>query len=269
MNRVVKKIKKYFSILWVSIINMFVYPLELVYANIFILLVVFVMSQVWQVVFVQNAGQLIDGFSLIDMVWYVFITELIVTSQPRIIMLLGEEIKSGSISYILNKPYSFLAYHLFSSLGGTLVRIFFKIFFGCLVIGFAFAWPGVSILVVLLTLLNIIGALVLGYFLAATFALAAFWLEDTYSIRFIYQKILFIFGGLLFPIDIYPIWLQKIAHFLPFEDILYGPARLFVKFDLIYWQNLMFSQLVWIIVFILLSKFIYVQGIKKVNINGG
>lgn len=38
------------------------------------------------------------------------------------------------------------------------------------------------------------------------------------------QKMLFLFGGLLLPLEIYPDWMQTIAWATPFPAILYGPA---------------------------------------------
>lgn len=245
------------------------YPLELLYANIFILLITFVMSQIWVVVFANNPEKLIAGFSFEAMVWYVFMTELILTSQPQIILTLGEEIKSGNVAYILTKPYSFMAYYFHFSFGRTLVTMLIKVFFGMAVLSWFVALSNITFFTILATIIAVILALVLNFMIAGSISLFAFWLEDVRSMRFIYQKIVFIFGGLLFPIDIYPEFLRNIIHYLPFEGILYGPAKTLVNFDFVYWQILVVKQVVWILVFLIIIKIIYARGIKKVNLNGG
>lgn len=269
MNKIYRKLNKYFSIFKVSVMDRLAYPLELLYANIFILLITFVMSQIWVVVFANNPDKLIAGFSLGAMVWYVFMTELILTSQPQIILTIGEEIKSGNVAYILTKPYSFMAYYFYFSFGRTIVTMLIKILFGILVLSWFVPLLNISFLSILATAVAVILALVLNFMIAGCISLFAFWLEDVRSMRFIYQKIVFIFGGLLFPIDVYPQFLQNIIHYLPFEGILYGPARTLVNFDFAYWQILVVKQIVWSIIFLILIKIIYAQGVKKININGG
>lgn len=269
MNKIYRKLNKYFSVFQVSVMDRLAYPLELLYANIFILLITFVMSQIWVVIYAEHPEKLIAGFSLGAMIWYVFMTELILTSQPQIILTLGEEIKSGNVAYVLTKPYSFMAYYFYFSFGRTIVTMLVKVLFGVAILSWFVTLTNVTFLSILATIIAVILALILNFMIAGCISLFAFWLEDVHSMRFIYQKIVFIFGGLLFPIDIYPDFLRKIIHYLPFEGILYGPAKTLVNFDVAYWQILVAKQVVWILVFIIIIKIVYAQGIKKINLNGG
>lgn len=227
------------------------------------------MSQVWLVVYAEHPEKLIVGFSLSAMIWYVFITELILTSQPNVILTIGEEIKNGNVAYVLSKPYSFMSYYFSYFLGRVVVSMLIKAMVGVLLLSLFSPLLGISLWSFLAGASSVFLAVVLNFVIAGSVSLFAFWLEDIRSLRFIYQKIVFIFGGLLFPIDVYPEFLQKIIHYLPFEGILYGPAKTMVNFDLVYWQILVTRQVVWIIIFCFLIKIIYGQGVKKVNINGG
>ncbi|MCB9802800.1 hypothetical protein H6761_02140 [Candidatus Nomurabacteria bacterium] len=269
MHKILLKINKYLAIFRVSVRDRLAYPLELFYSNIFILLITFVMSQVWLVVYAEHPEKLIVGFSLSAMIWYVFITELILTSQPNVILTIGEEIKNGNVAYVLSKPYSFMSYYFSYFLGRVVVSMLIKAMVGVLLLSLFSPLLGISLWSFLAGASSVFLAVVLNFVIAGSVSLFAFWLEDIRSLRFIYQKIVFIFGGLLFPIDVYPEFLQKIIHYLPFEGILYGPAKTMVNFDLVYWQILVTRQVVWIIIFCFLIKIIYGQGVKKVNINGG
>ncbi|MDR0282713.1 MAG: hypothetical protein LBI53_05490 [Candidatus Peribacteria bacterium] len=62
-------------------------------------------------------------------------------------------------------------------------------------------------------------------------ALFAFMLEDSTFIRLLINKLYFIFGGLFFPLDIYPKRMQIIAEFFPFKYYLYAPAKFFTTGD--------------------------------------
>ena len=99
--------------------------------------------------------------------------------------------------------------------------------------------------------------------------LLAFVVEETNSFELIYQKAVFILGGMLIPLDMFPNWLQPIAKSLPFAYMMYAPARLFVKPDLaLFWQFLA-AQWLWIVVFVFLLNLAYQRSVKSLTVNGG
>ena len=58
------------------------------------------------------------------------------------------------------------------------------------------------------------------------FAGAAFWLRDARSTWFLYQKLVFLLGGMLLPLEFLPRALADVAKVLPFAAMAYAPARL-------------------------------------------
>src|SRR5262249_45701217 len=56
--------------------------------------------------------------------------------------------------------------------------------------------------------------------------LLAFWLEDVSPVFWVAQKLLFVLGGLMLPIDLYPDAMRTAAAFTPFPVMLAGPASL-------------------------------------------
>ena len=54
--------------------------------------------------------------------------------------------------------------------------------------------------------------------------LSAAWLSDPMPVQWIFSKSLFLFGGLMVPISLYPEWFQTVASLLPFKPMLYGVA---------------------------------------------
>jgi ABC-2 type transport system permease protein len=85
----------------------------------------------------------------------------------------------------------------------------------------------------------------------------------------IYQKLAFIFGGMLIPLDFYPSWLQALAKALPFSSITYGPARLFVTPTMELFIQVMALQILWIVILTLLLTFAYRRGVAYLTVNGG
>jgi ABC-2 type transport system permease protein len=59
--------------------------------------------------------------------------------------------------------------------------------------------------------------------------LLAFWLKDVSPVYWLFQKALFVLGGMMLPLQLYPRWLQRVADFTPFSALLAGPAELVLR----------------------------------------
>jgi ABC-2 type transport system permease protein len=210
----------------------------------------------------------IAGYSIQDTLWYLMISETVVLSRPRLWRPISESVKDGSIAYVLNKPYNFLLYHASMGLGdGLLATVANLIMGGALVwllvgpppstIGFVYA--GVALFL----------AWWIEFCTSALIGLAAFATEEVAAFDWIYQKILFILGGLLVPLDFYPAWLQTIARYTPFAYTVYGPARIFVDPSLPAFVTLIGQQLIWLAVTGLILFVVYRLGVRRLTINGG
>jgi ABC-2 type transport system permease protein len=54
--------------------------------------------------------------------------------------------------------------------------------------------------------------------------LLAFWLQDATPVYWLWQKLLFVLGGLMLPLEVYPAFVQTAAAFTPFPSLLGRPA---------------------------------------------
>jgi ABC-2 type transport system permease protein len=79
-------------------------------------------------------------------------------------------------------------------------------------------------------------------------AVFAFILEDSTFIRLMINKLYFVFGGLFFPLDIYPQRMQTISSYLPFKYYLYAPAKFFTTGDVSFFVHYFPIQVVRLIV---------------------
>jgi ABC-2 type transport system permease protein len=120
-----------------------------------------------------------------------------------------------------------------------------------------------------LALVTLTGAWLLHFCVNALIGLASFAVEEVTPFEWIYQKLVFILGGMLVPLDFYPPWLQTIARSLPFAYMMYGPARLFVRPDPILFVQILLGQLLWLAVIGSLLAFVFSHGMKRLAINGG
>lgn len=120
-----------------------------------------------------------------------------------------------------------------------------------------------------LVLVAVLGAWLINFCIGALIGLAAFVSEEVSPYEWIYQKMIFILGGMLIPLDFYPAWLQSIAKALPFAYAMYGPARLFVTPDLGQFSSLVLGQGLWILILGGLLALAYSRGVRRLAINGG
>ena len=69
-------------------------------------------------------------------------------------------------------------------------------------------------------------ALLLGVLQVAAIGLSAAWLHDVSPLYWIWQKVFFVLGGLMLPLEIYPKTIRRFAEWTPFAAMLNGPGRM-------------------------------------------
>lgn len=77
------------------------------------------------------------------------------------------------------------------------------------------------------TVLSIVLAFLMNFYLNYIIGMTAFWLVQSTSIRRVYQLLLGIFSGGLIPLVFFPVYLQKLLFFLPFQYVSYVPTMVF------------------------------------------
>jgi ABC-2 type transport system permease protein len=196
----------------------------LVFIGIFYLLVAGVLSALWQTA--AGPGGSIAGYSGDALTWYVFVSEAAICAiSQRLIEEIGEEIANGSVTVELLRPLPVVLVRLAVQTGRTLGQLAVLLVVGC-----AGAWllagPPPDALGLLLALPALVLAVAANLALQHTVAAIAFWLRDAKVGWFLYQKAVFILGGMLLPLEVLPGALQALAFGLPFMTMAYVPARL-------------------------------------------
>lgn len=259
--------KKYFEIGKINFMNNIVYFSEFVLKSFFILLILFIFINIWKAVY--SGKELIEGYTIAMMIWYMLMTESIVTSGSSIIREVNADIQGGGIAYQLNKPYSYIGYYFAKSISYKLIGFVVTFTIGAILVYLLVGGLSFNIINLPFLIITIFFALMLDFFMLLCIALLAFWFEDTNSFRWIYDKILFTIGGMLVPLEIFPKWLANISNFLPFSFAVYQPAKLFVSFDINRFFQVVSIQIGYLVFFMILAVIIYKKGIGRININGG
>jgi ABC-2 type transport system permease protein len=259
---------KYWAIFQIQVANSLAYPGELVGRGLMIIPFMWIFYQLWRVTFRAAGAAEIGGMTLHDTLWYLMLAETIELSRPRLARAIAENVKDGSIAYLLNKPYDFLAYQFSTAMGETVFRALMIALIGGATVWWLVGpppdprgWP--------FALVAVLGAWTLNFCMNAMIGLAAFVAEDVAPFEWIFQKLAFILGGLLIPLDFYPGWLQAIARALPFSSMIYGPAHLFVSPQPAAFAAVIGLQVMWILVLGGLLILAYQRGLAYVTVNGG
>lgn len=260
--------RKYLAILKMQVINNLAYPGDFLGRSVSIAVFLFIFAGLWQTTYIIAGTASINGLTFANMMWYLMMAETIELGRPRTNRIISEQVKNGEVAYILSKPYNFVLYHFSFGLGDGLMRIVINILVGILVT-WLLAGPPPSLLGWGMALITMIGAWILHFCMMALIGLAAFVVEETNSFELIYQKFVFVLGGMMLPLDLFPQWLQEIVRVLPFPYMMYTPARLFVKpeFDL-FWQMLA-GQWLWVGALVFLLALAYRSSEKALTVNGG
>jgi ABC-2 type transport system permease protein len=260
--------QKYWAIFKTQVINNLAYPLDLLSRSLTIVLFMWIFAQLWRTTYSALGQASISGLSLAETLWYLMLAETIVLSKPRLSQAIAQAVKDGSIAYLLNKPYNFLLYQASVGLGDSILQMAINLSAGGAIVWLMvgpppnpFGWP--------LVLITVVAAWLIDFCLSAMIGLAAFITEEVRAFEWIYQKILFILGGLLIPLDFYPDWLRTLALATPFAYTVYGPARLFVEPTLDRFALLLLGQVAWLVGLGLVLAYFYRRGVHWLTINGG
>ena len=259
---------KYFAIFKIQITNRWAYAGNLLAQSLTIVMFMWIFLQLWQTTYKAAGKSVIAGLSLSDTLWYLMIAETIMLSKPRLSTAISQSIKDGSIAYILNKPYNFIFYQISIGLGDSLSNFVFNALAGGITV-WILVGPPPSPSSLPMTVISILLAWFIHFWINILIGLAAFITEDVSAFDWIYSKFLLLLGGVLIPLDFFPTWLQSLTKFLPFSYMIYGPARLFVDPNLTGFLNLVVFQSSWILVLGAAVFYVYRQGSQWLAINGG
>ena len=75
-------LQKYSAVLQVSIANNLAYLMEVFFRALLLVVLVFILAQLWKTTFSARGATRLSGFSISDMIWYLCAAETIAMSLP-------------------------------------------------------------------------------------------------------------------------------------------------------------------------------------------
>ncbi len=262
--------KKYLYIFKTTLIESLQYVSDIFLSFITFILIIWVFLNLWLYIY-SDTNNLISGYSISQMIWYVIITELFwfgirnknLTSQ------ISDDIKSGSIAYQVNKPYNYLGFALVNHLGKIMIKFFIYLLVG-VILGLIFVGPIPNFRIEYIPFFLIISfmAIIVDALIRMMISVLSFWIEDAQPIMWIYDKMILVLG-ITFPLEMFPIWLQGIIKYSPVLATTYGPAKTVIGFNFNTFIYILMIQILYIVISIVIIFFMYKKGVKRLNVNGG
>lgn len=221
--------KKYLEVVRISWNNSFVYRLNFIMWRVRIILGLLTGYFLWLAVF--SSQREIFGYTQSAMLTYVLVATMVqsLVFSSRSIDL-ASIINSGDLSTLLIKPLSNLIYWFSQDIADKALNILFAI--GEITLLFIllrppFQFPSVTS-TLFLTFIALPLSTILYYFINYLFGLLGFWTPEVWAPRFVLFVLLMFVAGNLFPLDILPLWLQRIMWWTPFPYLVYYPTKIWL-----------------------------------------
>lgn len=228
-------------------------------------MVVLVIGSLWRAA-ADAGGGTVAGYSAAALTWYIAASEAATVSlNMRLIEEIGDDIASGAVAAEMLRPAPVLGVRLASQVGRVMPRLAACAGIGAVLSAVSVGRPPDGTALVLAAPALVLGVtcnLVAQHACAA----AAFWLRDTRSTWFLYQKLVFILGGMLLPLEVLPDGLRAVASVLPFMAMTYVPGRL-ASGHVEPW--LLLVQAGWLVVLLGVAAAVFAAGERRLQVVGG
>lgn len=226
---------------------------------------------IWQGLYMEK--DIVEGVSFHGMVSYVLISQVLqgLHGAGTPLWEIQERVRSGDIVMELMRPYSYPLRMLFADLGSIFFYFIIAVLplYTALFFIFEPAFPQTWF-----QWLFFICAAILGYLIRfcieLTFGLFSFWLVETGGVEDIFYFSITLFSGSVIPLWFFPSWLREIASLLPFQGIFFVPNAIFVgELGGVKMFKAMGVQLIWLVITVLVLRYVWHRAASKVVVQGG
>lgn len=182
-----------------------------------------------------------------------------------------DSVRTGSVAIELTRPVSHLASQLAQASGAAVVEGFFSSSLSLLLgILFLHIAPPASQGLTIFLIISIGLGFLIKFLITYLTTLLCFWTLNAMGLRWARAAITNILSGALFPLELYPNWIQPVLHASPFQAIIHIPLTIyFGNVSLTTLVQLLAIQFFWIVVLWLLAYLLWIPSLKALQIQGG
>lgn len=185
---------------------------------------------------------------------------------------ISEDIRNGLINQFLLKPINYFLYRFSVFVAARLVSgalVFIPLLVALPVIGGDLTFPldgwrfAVGIPALLMSAL-------IQFSIAYCFGLLTFWFLEIQGFVILSMAIESVLGGQVFPLDLLPAGVYRVAQFLPFYYQMYFPGAIFTgRIELPLALQGLVIQACWVVVLLIVNQILWVRGLRRHTAVGG
>lgn len=209
--------------------------------------------------------------NLNDILCYVMISNLVaIFVESSTIEYVNERIQKGDICIDLMRPVKFILYVGSHSLGEIIVNLLFQIapiIAFSVILGFRIN----NIIIIFPFAIILVLAMLINFLFLYFIGILAFWFQVTWPINMIVRALHKLLSGAWIPLWIFPDLFRSFLNYLPFQYVYYLPASFGTKnyFDKYEFFSILFGQMMWIILLLIIINITWFYAKKKLVIQGG
>lgn len=187
----------------------------------------FIKVSLWNSVYTSDQ-LIINGYSLPQMLQYhAWALIVVLMAQSSNGVNLGEDIRFGRMSKYLIYPFNFWEFHTASFISFQSIQFVIALFtLGILCLTQLVTLPSLSHLLIAFAYTSLVG--IFWFSVQYTTGLLAFWLEETWTMRVMFQLLVNFLSGSIIPISFFPQWARDFLQYTPFPSLTYTPINLFM-----------------------------------------
>lgn len=204
---------------------------------------------------------------------YILVSSLIgvfIAFDMSYIPIIEEKVKRGEIAIELSKPYNYIVYLFCEYLGKCMFKFFFNaipLFLLMTAIGNVFNFKFIDLLCFIPSLIL---AILMFFLLSVLFGFLSLLFVHVGNLHIIIDSSITLFSGSMIPLEMIPDRFKFIYELLPFQYFFYYPISIFLgRLSSSHILRVYLSQIVWILILILLTRFLYYYGQKRLQDFGG
>lgn len=223
---------------------------------------------VWRSIYTLRGASSIGGFSMEEMLHYQcwsLIATLLIRSHRS--WDLSEDIRMGRITAFLLYPFDFWKFHACEFLAFQCIQVgMAAVAIIVMVMSGLILSPPLTHVALGLTFSLVVSAL--WFLFEFAFGLVAFWLEETWILRFVFNLFAMLLSGAFIPIELFPGTLQKLLHYTPFPLLASLPVHLFMGSSTTSLPFAFLVMSVWMALVALASAITWKRGISLYSAAG-
>jgi ABC-2 type transport system permease protein len=265
---------KYLKILRISLTERLVYRLDFLVSTVFRFLPLLTTFLLWAAVYDSSGRDEIAHYTERQMIAYLLLVQIsrMFSSMPGLAGGIARDIRDGNLKKYLLQPLDMVGYLLAYRVAHKLAYIatsalpYAVLFWLCR--GSFDGWP--DVLTLLAYAASLLLGFLLGFFFEMTVGMVGFWFLEVTSFLYVINTVNFFVSGHMFPLDLLPEGLATVLKALPFQYLAYFPATVFL--ERVQGEELVYKLLAevgWVLLFLVLSRWLYRTGLRRYSAYGG